>query len=175
MISSNSDQNLTNRRSILLGFSAMVAGVSGCSSLSESAGSLPIGLEDITIVNALDGRCIGSIEVINPDSERVLNKQFDAEGGADLPPNGDIDEKHVAQYNDVLSTSGTYTVSVAIDEESKVEGTPELNADISVSKPDKENLMIAIGGEEPAEPIAIAVVEKIGDLSDWNSCAAGCQ
>lgn len=171
-LSPPNDPNLTNRRTFLLGISATMAGLAGCSSLLGGSDGIP--LADVVVINALDGRGSGSIEVTDSANERVLDDRFDPDGGAELPPDGDVDDDQAAQYEDVLTTSGTYTVSVELDEESKIDGTPAVDAEIDVTSPDEEHVMVAVGGEETAEPIAIAVIKTINDITDWDSCAKGC-
>ncbi|MDJ1430472.1 hypothetical protein [Halostagnicola sp. A-GB9-2] len=135
-------------------------------------GDLP--LEDVTIVNAIDGRGSGSIEVLDPNDEQVLDERFDAEGGAVLPPDGDVDDDQTSRYEAVLTTSGTYTISIELDEESEIESTPELDTEVVIDDSDAEHIMIAIGAEETAEPIAITVIENLEDITDWDSCVVGC-
>lgn len=153
----------TNRRRFLAGVSTAAIGtVAGCSALRNSSGSSDIG--ETTVVNQTTARIAGSISVSGPDGETVLDETFDlrpAQSGANdtTTPGGDTGTL-MTTYEGVLVGTGTYAVSVRLDEGFAVNGVREAETDAEVADTDEEGIVVLLGAIDGSDPISIRVAEE---------------
>ncbi|MEZ3144094.1 hypothetical protein [Halobaculum sp. MBLA0143] len=149
-----------SRRRFLAGAStATVAALAGCSGILNSAVSSIF--EDVNVVNNAGEPISGTITVTDPNDETVLEETFDlvSEDGAETET-----ESGAVRYDDVFTTTGSYTVSITLDEDSAVQGVRESEETVEVADTDNTNVIVAIGEtEEASGPINVAVIDTDGD------------
>lgn len=167
-------RTIGRRRLLAVGASTCAISLAGCSAVADFLGGMF--LEDVNVFNGTDRELTGSIEVLDPNGDVVLDETFelpagdDGDDGDDAGDDGDpeeeIDEESLGLYEDVLTDPGEYTVSVALDE--AVGGESEAIEDVEVSDPEEEHVMVFVGGEDADDSISIAVIEEFSDLGEYD-------
>lgn len=151
-----------SRRQLLAGAATTaVAATAGCSAIAESLASSVF--QDVNVLNGTEQRVAGSITVTDPDGETVLDATFDLLSGEDLDGQTETErqaEAGAARYDDVFTTSGTYTVAVRLDEDSAVDGVRETEADVEVTDTENDNVLVAVGDSETDEPITVRRLDE---------------
>jgi hypothetical protein len=103
----------------------------------------------------------GSIEVVDPEGETVLDTSFD------VPSTESDGESNIVAYADVWTTAGEYRVDLEL-EDTVIAGTSQLNQRFSISSTEEELVAISIGSSGEREPIALRVGESFSDLGQTN-------
>ncbi len=151
-----------SRRQLLAGAATTaVAATAGCSAIVESLASSVF--QDVNVLNGTERRITGSITVTDPDEETVLDATFDLLSGEGLDGQTETEREAdagAARYDDVFTTSGTYTVAVRLDENSAVDGVRETEADVEVTDTENDNVLVAIGDSETDEPITVRRLDE---------------
>ena len=161
-------RTLDRRRFLALGASAGTVALAGCSAIADFIAGFV--LQDVNVFNGTDTQITGSIEIVDPNDELALDESFDLKPGSDGTGDGgggnDEAQQSAAVYNDVLSDSGQYQVSIELDEGSAVEGQRTASKTVEVSKPDDQHLFVFVGASESSEPITIGAVEGLSDIEE---------
>lgn len=134
----------------------MSTAIAGCSTVVNILGDQI--LEDVNIFNQLNRDVSGTIEVIAPDGDSVLNESFS------LPPVETDGESNTVTYSDVWTDSGKYDVELALTN-TEIESTSQASESIRITDTDEQMTAIALGGQEGDEQIAIRVGKEITDFS----------
>lgn len=134
----------------------MSTAIAGCSTVVNILGDQI--LEDVNIFNQLNRDVSGTIEVIAPDGDSVLDESFS------LPPVETDGESNTVTYSDVWTDSGKYDVELALTN-TEIESTSQASESIRITDTDEQMTAIALGGQEGDEQIAIRVGKEITDFS----------
>ncbi|WP_239638690.1 MULTISPECIES: hypothetical protein [Halorubrum] len=115
----------------------------------------------MNLLNQLNHEVSGSIEIIDPNGETVLDTSFD------VPSTESDGDSNIVAYGEVWTTSGEYEVDLSLSD-TEVAGTSQLNQRFSITNPEEEIVAISIGSSEETEPIALRVGESFSDLGRGN-------
>ena len=120
-------------------------------------------LNDVNMLNGSKHHLAGSVEVTAPDGSLVLEDRFDL-----APDDGDddADEDAQATYNDVLSDSGEYAVTLELEDEDVLDGDRVIEDSVGVADPDEEHVMVFFGPVETDEAVVLTVIEELSDLEE---------
>lgn len=157
------------RRFLAAGASAAGVALAGCSAIADFLGGMF--LEDVNVFNGTDRELSGSIEVLDPNGDVVLEESFDlpssegdGEDGGNESDGGD--QESMGIYEDVLTDSGEYTVSIELDRE--VGGESGATETVEVANPDEEHVTVFVGADEAGDSIVVAVIEEFSDLEEYD-------
>lgn len=137
----------------------MLASIAGCSTVVDFIGSQV--LEDVNILNQLNRAVSGSVEVVDPTGDSVLDETFE------VPSKESSGESNVLAYDDVWRSAGDYQISVELTDV-ELEGVSQANETVSIENTDEEMVAVAVGSGEENEPIAIRVGESLSDFGQTN-------
>lgn len=151
--------SVTRRQALAIGASAAVASTAGCSTVLDAVGNRIF--EQVNLFNQLNQEVSGSIEVVDPDGETVLDTSFD------VPSTESDSESNIVAYADVWTTTGEYHVDLELAD-TVIAGTSGLNQQFSITSIEEEIVAISIGSSEESEPIALRVGESFSDLAQTN-------
>ena len=110
---SSTGSRLTRRTFVAAGSTTALVSLAGCSAVVDFLGDLA--LQDVNVFNGAEQSVSGSIEVVDPDDETVLEETFDLEEESD-DDDDEQDDEATAQYDDVWTDAGDYEVTVTLDE-----------------------------------------------------------
>lgn len=151
---------MRRRRIIAVAAGGLTASLAGCleEAIDWLAGQV---LEEVNLFNETDRPVSGTVTVEAPAGTEVLAASFDLEAG-----DGDLDgEDAGATYDDVLTNTGEYTVSVSLD--APIDGVDEATEVVTIDDPDEEFIVIGLGSPgEVDEAVVILAVESFTDLGD---------
>ena len=103
----------------------------------------------------------GSIEVVDPDDEKVLDTSFDV-------PLTELDgECNIVTYADVWTTIGECKVDLELAD-TVIPGTSRLSERFSITSIEEELVAISIDSSDQNEVIALRVRESFSDLEQTN-------
>lgn len=139
-----------HRRRVLAGVAALT-GMTGCGGSGDAGPQF----EDVNLRNFGPRRLEGSVLVGDPDGELVLNEVFELPGET-------TETDGFVRYGGVLTTEGTYEVSVKL--RTAVGGETAASADVEVSDTDTARLVVAFSAPEIDAPIAIDTVENLDGI-----------
>ncbi|ELZ49051.1 hypothetical protein C463_00385 [Halorubrum californiense DSM 19288] len=117
--------------------------------------------EQVNLLNQLNQEVSGSIEIVDPDDETVLDTSFD------VPSTESDGESNIVAYADVWTTTGEYQVDLELAD-TVIAGTSRLNQQFSITSTEEELVAISIGTSDENEPIALRVGESFSDLGQTN-------
>ncbi|RNJ22078.1 hypothetical protein [Halosegnis longus] len=152
-------ESVTRRRALAIGASAALASTAGCSTVLDAIGNQIF--EEINLLNQLNQEVSGSIEVVDPNGETVLDTSFD------VPSTESGGESNIVAYADVWTTSGEYQVDLELAD-TVIAGTSQLNRRFSITSTEEEIVAISIGSSNENEPIALRVGESFSNLGQTN-------
>ncbi|WP_049892185.1 hypothetical protein [Natronococcus amylolyticus] len=160
---------VSRRRYLAVSATVGTAAVAGCSTAVDFLAGLV--LEDINVLNGGEQGLAGSVEVAGPDGSLVLEDRFDLAPGGD-----DAGEDAQATYDDVLTDSGEYAVTLELDDEDGDalgdDGDEDVLDDriiedfVEVAEPADEHVIVFFGPAETDDAVAMTVVEKLSDLEE---------
>ena len=151
--------SVTRRRALAIGASAAIASTAGCSTVLNAIGNQVF--EEVNLLNQLSQEVSGSIEVVGPEGETVLDTSFD------VPSTESDGESNIVAYADVWTTTGEYHVDLELTD-TVIAGTSQLNQRFSITNTEEEIVAISIGSGDESEPIALRVGESFSDLGQTN-------
>lgn len=155
---------MIRRRGFLAaGATGLGVALAGCSAVADFLGG--VFLKDVNVFNGTDSRLAGSIQVLDPNGDVVLEESFDIPSGEDSDDE-EADEESMGIYEDVLTDAGEYTVSIELDDE--VGGESETTETVEVTDPEEEHVMVFLGADEAADSIVIAVIDEFSDLEEYD-------
>ena len=149
----------TRRQAIAIGASAAVVSTAGCATVLDAVGNQVF--EEVNLLNQLDHEVTGSIEIVDPDGETVLDTSFD------VPSTESGGDSNIVAYADVWTTTGEYQVDLELAD-TEIAGTSQLNQRFSITSTKEELVAISIGSSDEGEPIALRVGESFSDLGQTN-------
>jgi len=155
----SSFDSVTRRRALAIGASAAVVSTAGCSTVLDAIGSRVF--EQVNLLNQLNQEVSGSIEIVDPDDETVLDTTFD------VPSTESNGESNIVAYADVWTTTGEYQVDLELAD-TVIAGTSQLNQRFSITSTEEELVAISIGSGDENGPIALRVGESFSDLGQTN-------
>ena len=155
----SSSESVTRRRALAIGASAAVASTAGCATVLDAIGNQVF--EEVNLLNQLNQAVSGSVEIVDPDGETVLDTSFD------VPSTESGGESNIVAYADVWTTTGEYQVDLKLSD-TEIAGTSRLNQRFSITNTEEEIVAISIGSTDETEPIALRVGESFSDLGQTN-------
>ena len=155
----SSSESVTRRRALAIGASAAVASTAGCATVLDAIGNQVF--EEVNLLNQLNQAVSGSVEIVDPDGETVLDTSFD------VPSTESGGESNIVAYADVWTTTGEYQVDLKLSD-AEIAGTSRLNQRFSITNTEEEIVAISIGSTDETEPIALRVGESFSDLGQTN-------
>jgi len=155
----SSSESVTRRRALAIGASAAVASTAGCATVLDAIGNQVF--EEVNLLNQLNQEVSGSVEIVDPDGETVLDTSFD------VPSTESGGESNIVAYADVWTTTGEYQVDLELSD-TEIAGTSRLNQRFSITNTEEEIVAISIGSTDETEPIALRVGESFSDLGQTN-------
>lgn len=146
---------LTRRRVLAAGGAAIVTSVAGCSAIVDAIGDRV--LEEVNILNQLNRAVGGSIEVISPSGDTVLDETFEV-------PSEEADgESNIVAYEDVWAGTGQYQIRIELPD-TEIDGVSRANETVRIENTEEEMVAVALGSTNDDEPIAVRVGESLSDF-----------
>lgn len=142
----------TTRRQVLVASgTTLLATLAGCSAIREFTSDLA--LEEVNIFNMADRQIRGSIEVVDPAGDTVLEEGFDL--------------KHEQDQNngDVLGDAGGYAVSVELTN-TDIAGRSRATETVSIDDTTEQRVGVVFNTNEEYDPIVIRVGTTPKDFLD---------
>ncbi|NUC73824.1 hypothetical protein HTZ84_16200 [Haloterrigena sp. SYSU A558-1] len=143
---SRTDRLCSRRTFIAAGSATALASLAGCSAVADFLADMA--LQEVNVFNGADESVSGTIEVVDPDDETVLEETFDLEASSE-DDESDENTEATAQYDDVWTDSGDYEVTVALDDPLE-EGTTDDSSDDSGNETNETNESDSTADEELA-------------------------
>lgn len=141
-----------SRRTYLAGgVAAVTAAVAGCTegAINWIADKV---LEEVNVLPEDDIEASGTVTVVGPDGETRLDEEFSAGEDGESDPT----------YDDVWTTTGTYDVSVQLDE--PLFDTQQKSGSVTINDTDDDRLFVLLGNDELDQEITFRVGEDITDV-----------
>lgn len=151
---------LSRRRLLGVGVAVGIGGLAGCTQVANYLAGLA--LEDVNLFNETDQQVTGSIIITDPEDSTVLDELFMIEPDDD--DEDEIDEDSGATYSDVLTVTGSYTVTIELDD--TVDGVTATEASVMVDDPAEEHIIVVFGADDLEEEIGVLVIEEFTDIGD---------
>ena len=159
--SSLSNGGSTSRRAFLAaGGTAALAATAGCGAVAEFIGNQL--LEEVNVFNETDRRVEGSVTVVDPAGETVLDGTFD------LASRESEDGDSTATYDEVWTEAGAYEATVELAD-ADIDGASEATETVTIDDPDEQMLAVALGSAEVGDPIGFRVGESLSEFAAGNS------
>ena len=152
----------TRRRAVIVAGGALAASLAGCIRASEFVADRVTG--EVNVFNTLDRRVTGSLALVGPDGEPLLDERLDLAPGSG-GGSGNEKREPAAIYEDVLDAAGTYRLDLAVE---PTETTPRraTTGTLRVTDPGDEKVVVLIGRELTEQLLTVTVVEDFADLED---------
>lgn len=145
-----------SRRGFLLGSAAVgTVALAGCMGVLD----LFFDPDDVMLANNTDEEVRGSVTVTNRDESQILDERFELD-------QFDSDDDATG-YEDVLQQSGTYSVSIELDDGYAVDGTAHLPRDVDIHDPEDEGILVVFGPDNVAEPIVVDTIEDVSEIDEY--------
>ncbi len=156
------DSTIGRRRLLAAGAAAVSVGLAGC---AETIGNLiaEFVLDDVNLLNETDRVLTGSITVVDPDDEPILEESFDLEPAADEAD--ETNEASQAVYSDLFETPGEYVFTVELADDD-VDGETSAQLVGTIDDPEEEHAIIVMGSDDFSAAFELFVIEEFTDLGD---------
>jgi len=152
----------TRRRLLAASGTAVLTSLAGCGAVVNFLGNQV--LEEVNVLNQLNREVSGSIEVVDPAGDTVLDETFDV-------PSTESDEgSNIVAYGDVWTDTGEYEVGVEIADV-EIEGTSQASRTVRIENTDEQMIAVSIGSGDGNEPIAVRVGESLSEFAEENESA----
>jgi hypothetical protein len=132
----------TRRQVLVVSGTALLTSVTGCSEIREFTSDLA--LEEVNVFNMADQRVKGSVTVIDPGGNTVLERTFDLEHEQDQ------------NSDDVFGDAGEYVVNTELTN-TEIAGSSEASTTVSIDDTTEERVGIVFNTNEEYDPIVIRV------------------
>jgi hypothetical protein len=153
---------------------AATASLAGCSGVADFVANQL--LEDVNVFNETGRPVAGSVEVVDPNGDTVLDDTFDlasGDTGSDSNDGGDgggsdgeeADTGSTATFADVWTDPGSYEVALAFDGV-EVGGDATAADTVDVADTDEEMLGVGLGIGGDDGGVAFRVGESLSELAD---------
>jgi len=150
----------TTRRTVIVAGGAIAASLAGCTRLSEFIADSVTG--EVNVFNMLDRRVTGSLTLVDPGGEPLLDERLDLAPGSS---GGDDEREPAAVYEDVLDVAGSYRLALAVE---STETTPRRTTteQVKITDPDDQKVVVLVGRELTDDLLSVAVIEDFADLEE---------
>jgi hypothetical protein len=139
------------------GGAALATALAGCGGVLNFVGNRLLG--QVNVFNETDRRLAGSIAVSGPGGGSRLDETFEL-----ISPHTDTGEgQSFAGYDDVWDGSGSYEVSVELDE-AEVDGASSATETVKVDAPDEQRLAVVVGAADTDDSFTFHVGENLTDF-----------
>lgn len=152
------DRTCSRRTFVAAAGTTALGSLAGCSTVVDYVADRSLG--DANVLNGTASPVSGTIAIVDPDGETVLDETFDLAASSD-GNDIDADAGSVARYDDVWPEAGEYEVSIDLDEDG-LNGAET----VTIDDPDAERLAVGIGQAGAADVISFHVFEGVDDLED---------
>jgi len=132
----------TRRQVLVVSATAMLTSLGGCSAIREFTSD--VALQEVNVFNTTDQQLQGSIEVVDPAGDTVLEETFDLEHEQDQNSGG------------VLGATGAYSVSVEL-RNTEIDGSSRATETVSVDDTDEQRIGVVFNASEEHDPIVVRV------------------
>jgi len=132
----------TRRQVLVVSATATLTSLGGCSAIREFASD--VALQDVNVFNMADRQIEGSIEVVDPAGDTVLEETFDLEHEQDQNSGG------------VVGASGEYAVEVELTN-TEIEGTSQATKTVTIDDTDEQRIGVVFNTDEEHDPIVVRV------------------
>lgn len=152
-----------SRRSFLAATgTAALTTTAGCSTVVDFVGNQI--LDHVNVFNETERRVGGSIELVDPASETVLDETFDL-----ATPNTETEDEGstTAVYGDVWTDGGSYEVTVELDGV-EIDGESRASETVTIDDVDEEMLAVPLGADDLDAGIAFRVGTSLSDFASGN-------
>lgn len=153
--------SVTRRRVLTAGATAATTAVAGCASVGGLVGAAI--LEDVNVVNETDRRVAGSVAVVDPAGDAVLEETFELVPQGSAEADND-DRNSAAVYEDVWTEAGTYEIRVGLTN-TAIESTSRASETVAIDDPGSEMVGVTLGAESGG-PILVRAGDDPADISD---------
>ena len=146
---------LTRRQLLAASSAAALTAVAGCSTVADAIANQV--LREVNVFNQLDRDVSGSITVLGPSGDTVLDQTFE------LPSVETDGESNFVAYDDVWGEPGDHEVSLEL---SNGENVPTSRADktVVIDDIDEDMVGVAIGADVVDDLIAIRAGRSLSDF-----------
>lgn len=151
--------SVTKRQALAIGGSAVLVSTAGCSTVLNAIGDRVF--EQVNILNQLNQEVSGSIEIIDPAGETVLDTSFD------VPSTESGGNSNIVAYTDVWTSTGNYQIDLELTD-TQVGGVSQISQQVQISNTEEEMIAVSIGSGDESEPIAVRVGESFSDFGQTN-------
>lgn len=148
-------ESVSRRQAIAIGASATIASTAGCSTVLDAVGNQVF--EQVNLLNQLNHEVSGSMTIVDPSGETVLDTAFD------VPSTESGGESNIVAFANVWTSTGEYQVDLELAD-TEIAGTSQLSQPFSITNTEEEIVAISIGSSDEAEPIALRVGDSFSDL-----------
>lgn len=146
------------RRGALAAGAALVVPLAGCTRVSEFLVDRFTG--QVNLFNTSDLRLTGSLELVDPRGEVLLDEAIA------LAPGSDGEEgEPAATYENVLTSSGSHELTLALDATDRT-GAMTVAETLPIEKPDEERVVVFLGEELTGQFVTVTVVEDFAELDE---------
>lgn len=142
---------LTRRKYLAAGVTAVTAAVAGCTEGAVNWLADKV-LEEVNILVEENLEASGTVTVVDPEGETRLDEEFSA----------GVDGESDPTYKDIWTTTGSYEVTVQLDE--PLSGTEEKSGTVSIGDTDNDRLFILLGNTELDQAITFRVGKEVTDV-----------
>ena len=154
--------SITRRRVLTASGVAAAVSLTGCAGVIDAVGDQIF--EDVNVLNQLSRTVSGSIRVVDPGGETILDGTFEV-------PSTEADgASNLVAYSDVWADPGAYRVRVDLADIA-LEGVSQATRAVAIDDPTAEMVAVSIGARDGTEPIAMSVGESFSDLGPRNTTA----
>ncbi|QKY21130.1 hypothetical protein B4589_012375 [Halolamina sp. CBA1230] len=158
------DGDSPSRRTVLAaGGTAILTATAGCTAAVDFLGNQLLG--QVNVFNETDRQLGGSIVVVGPSDETVLDTTFD------LAHADSEDNDSTAVYDDVWGDAGAYEATIELDD-AEIEGESEASETVTIDDPEEQMLAVALGSTEVDESIGFRVGTSLSEFAAGNSTSS---
>jgi hypothetical protein len=144
--------HISRRKCLAGGVAAVTAAVAGCTEGAVNWLANRV-LEEVNVLTQDGIEASGTVTVVDPEGETRLDEEFSA----------GVDGESDPTYEDVWTTTGTYEVTVQLDE--PLFGTQEKSGTVEIEDTGNDRLFILLGDEDTDEEINFRVGEELTDVA----------
>lgn len=151
---------LSRRRVLAAGGCALTGSLAGCTRLSEFVADAVVG--EVNLFNLSEDRLAGSVDLVDPEGTTILDETVDL-----APGSGDKDGEPSILYEDVLTTAGTYELTLQLDATGPSDrSTVATTEQLQIADPDPEKIVVFFSEKWTEEFLTIRAIEDFAELED---------
>ncbi len=143
------------RRVLGIAGTLLLTSIPGCSTVIDFAANRA--LEEVNVLNQLNRDVSGTVRVIDPAGDTVLDESFE------VPSTESSGESNVIAYDGVWENTGEYTVSVEFTD-IELEGVSGAERTVRIDDVGEDMVGVIVGSGIESEPIAIRVGESLSEF-----------